>query len=487
MAASAGPAWSALSGLDAACLYLDTPGSPMNIVGTLVLDPSTAPRPFDVSRVVGLVRERAPGLPPLRRRVAPVPFGLGHPVWFDDPDFRAEDHVHRVSLPASRGDRALTDFVAEVAARPLDRSRPLWDLYVVEKLPDGRAALVMVLHHAAADGVSGAALMARLLDASPAPAPSALPPPPEAPGPAPGDRDLVADALWRAARPERLTAALAHGARTAGRWLRGAAALPPDAPLPFKAARTRLSGSVSRRRVVAYARARRADLEFVRRVLGGTLNDVVLAACTQSLRGYLLSHGERPRGPLLAAIPVSGRGNGGPEADAFGNRISVLFARLPVDVDDPVEQLWRLCAETRHAKRTHEALGGDALAGLCEWISPALAPLAARLYHELGLADLHPPAHNLVISNVPGPPAPLYAAGARLVAAYPHGPVMAPAALNLTVMSYVDSVDFGLLACPERVPHAGELATGWSAAVGTLVKCALEEVPDRERVMDSLA
>lgn len=472
-----------LSGLDASFLYLETPHSPMNVVGTLVLDPSATRQGFSLESLMDAVDRRLPGLPPLRRRLQEVPFGLGHPVWVEDPDVSAARHVRcwRAARPGST--KELADFVARVAARPLDRSRPLWELWVVEGLRRGRVGLVFKLHHAVADGVSASALLLQLLgataDAGATPAEPAeidAGTAPKAPGEtsverAPSRVNMLGRALGEMTRrPLRLARAFAAAKQSADALTRsglGSAAIPTDVP------HTPWNRSISERRAVAYHKAPLRDVEAIRAAFGGTMNDVVLAACTQALRNRLCAAGETPTRPLVATVPVSVRT---PEELAeFGNRISAMFVRLPVHLSDPLDQLLVLQSETRRAKRAHSLLGGGSLSSWAELGSPALVSTGARLYSGLGLADHHRPLQNLVISNVPGPPMPLYAAGARVVSAHPHGPIFDGAGLNITVLSYAGALHFGVLACRRNFPEVWDLAFGFGAALGDLAKLARVE------------
>jgi WS/DGAT/MGAT family acyltransferase len=247
----------------------------------------------------------------------------------------------------------------------------------------------------------------------------------------------------------------------------------PDMPMPFSAPRLPWNGATSPERTVAYARARLADVKLVGSVFGATVNHVVLAACAQTLRNYLEAHGGAPDAPLVAAIPVSLRGPDEPET--YGNRISAFLVHLPVHLDDPVEQLLAVRDGADSARQLHAQLGVGALSAWAEFASARLLGGAARFYSDHELANRHRPLINLVISNVRGPADPLYAAGARLVAAYPLGPLMEGAGMNITVVSHAGSVDFGVIACARSVPHAEDIAVGFSAAAADLFKIALEK------------
>jgi diacylglycerol O-acyltransferase len=467
-----------LSGLDAAFLSLETPSTPMHMLGTFVLDASGASGGYSFERILRLVEERMPDLAPFRRRLAAIPFGFDHPVWIDDPDFRIRSHVYRVGAPAPGSEQVLASLVAQIASQPLDRTRPLWELWVIEGLAGGQAALVFKVHHAVADGVSAIQLLLRLLDTSPEEAAECGSDERAEPDPAPTSRALLAHALSRlprrSARFARLLLDSTKSVAGVTRSMMGGAAVGLRMPMPFSGPRTPWNGATSPQRTVAYGRARLAHVKLINSVFGTTVNHVVLAACTQALRNYLEAHGGAPDSPLVAAIPVSLRGP--EELGTSGNRISALLVRLPVHLADPVERLLAVRHEAESAKKLHADLGVSALGQWAEFASAALLGGAARFYSERKLAQRHRPLHNLVISNVRGPATPLYAAGARLSAAYPLGPLMEGAGMNITVVSYMDSVDFGIIACERSVPDVADIALGFGAAVMDLRKLALEQM-----------
>ncbi len=465
-----------LSGLDAAFLSLETPSTPMHMMGTFVLDASNASGGYSFERILRLVEERMPELAPFRRRLAAIPFGFDHPVWIDDPNLRIRSHVYRLGAPAPGSEQVLASLVAQIASQPLDRTRPLWELWVIEGLSEGRVALVFKVHHAVADGVSAIQLLLRLLDPSPEGA-SAWESHERARQPGPTSRALLAHALSRlprrSARFARLLLDSTKSVAGATRSMVGGAADGPRMPMPFSGPRTPWNGATSPQRTVAYGSAPLADVKLINSVFGTTVNHVVLAACTQTLRNYLEGHGGVPESPLVAAIPVSLRRS--EELGTYGNRISALLVHLPVHLADPVDQLLALRHDAASSKQLHALLGVAALGQWAEFASAALLGRAARFYARRKLAGRHRPLHNLVISNVRGPETPLYAAGARITAAYPLGPLMEGAGLNITVVSYLDSVDFGVIACERSVPHVGDIALGFGAAVADLHKIALVE------------
>jgi WS/DGAT/MGAT family acyltransferase len=252
-----------------------------------------------------------------------------------------------------------------------------------------------------------------------------------------------------------------------------------DAALPFAAPSTSFNRSVSAKRCVAYASTPLESVATIRQAFGGTINDVVLAACTTALREYLLAGDELPQTPLVAAIPVSTRGL---SDEPGGNHISAMLAELPVHIDEPSHRYWEVCRAAKRAKRFHSLLGKGTLGALAELTPGPLVGQALRLYSRWGLADLHRPLQNLIISNVPGPPVPLAFGGSSVRALRPHGPLMDGAGLNITVMSYAGSLDVGILACREAVSDPAFLARSVAASVEELAKRAEQELAGKEPI-----
>jgi WS/DGAT/MGAT family acyltransferase len=380
-----------------------------------------------------------------------------------------------VRAPAPGSERVLAGLVARIASQPLDRARPLWQLWVVEGLAEGRVALVFKLHHAVADGVSAALLLLQLLDSSHEGAEGGASHARMQPAPTPTSLALLAHAVSRVPRRSmRFARLLRDTAGSVGGMARstGGRATEPRMPRPFSAPQTPWNRATSSQRTVAFGRARLADVKVVCSEFGTTVNHVVLAACTQTLRSYLEAHGGAPDAPLVVAIPISLRSP--EEPGTYGNRISALLVHLPVHLADPVDQLLALRHDAESSKQVHARLGVSALGEWAEFTSTGLLGIAARFYSDRKLANRHRPLHNLVISNVRGPGAALCVAGAPLTAAYPLGPLMEGVGVNITVLSYAGSVDFGIVACERSVPHVGDIALGFGAAVGHLLKIALE-------------
>jgi WS/DGAT/MGAT family acyltransferase len=465
-----------LSGMDASFLYMETPSQLAHVVGTIILDPS-AGEGFSYERMVEVLRNRMHLLEPFRRRLVTVPFNLGHPVWIEDPDFDLESHIHRVAVRPPGTMHEVAEIVADIASRPLDRTRPLWELTLIEGLDDGNVGFVTKMHHAAIDGVTGADLMANLFDLEPnAPDPE----PPDEPwhGEAvPTELELMVRAVQGvASRPRTMAKVLTRTVRSVSsivaRQREASGTDRPSAALPFTAPKVKWSGAITPHRSVAFGKAALDDMRQIKSAFGTTVNDVVLAACTQTLRQYLIAHDDLPDIPLVCSVPVSVHGATEHEGT---NQVSTMFVRLPVQIEDPVEQLRTINAETREAKEMQNAIGADLLQDFAQFIPPTLFNRAMRLYSNLNLADRHRPVHNLIVSNVPGPPIPLYTAGAQVMGVYPFGPLLEGAGLNLTVLSNMGHVDFGVIACRELVPDAWDIADGFAEAVLLLKKRAEEE------------
>jgi diacylglycerol O-acyltransferase / wax synthase len=460
-----------MAGMDAAFLYLETPSMHLHVVGVLVLDPAGAPEAFTLERLTRVLVERIHLIPPLRRRLLPPPAAIDHPLWIEDPDFDLTAHVRRAPVAQPLSWSALERFTGEVAGRPLDRSRPLWEMWLAD-LDDGTVALVTKLHHSMMDGGAGADLMASIFDLAP-----------ESDGVAPPESDWVPDAVPSAprqvagsvgslvARQRHVPAALAHSVSgvtgTARAWLGQRRA---GTGLPLTAPGTRFNGSLTPRRAVSLTKVDLDTVLAIRRAFGTTVNDVVLAASATALRNYLLARGGLPDRDLVAAVPVSvHRDNDDPD---LVNKVSNMMVPLPLRPDDPGQRLMAVHANTTSSKALQSAFGPDSLQELTGFTLPPVMTAAARLYSGLGLARFHPPVLNLVISNVPGPPLDLYCAGARVTGIFPMGPVMEGSGVNITVLSEARHLNVGIMACPDLLDDADELGRGFVAAVDELAALA---------------
>ncbi|HKY64853.1 MAG TPA: wax ester/triacylglycerol synthase family O-acyltransferase [Acidimicrobiales bacterium] len=475
-----------LSGLDSAFLSLESSSMHLHVAIAAVIDPSTMAQPYafdDLKSFIcrRLMRDRA-----FRRRVVEVPFRLNHPLWIEDPNLDLDYHIRRHVLPSPGGPRELTDLVGRVVGVPLDRSRPLWEIHVVEGLYDGNVALIGKIHHAAVDGVSGAELFVHLFDLTPHPpdetgadeadVAAAEPPPPPVER-IPSEIEMVGHALLSQARralslPALLGRTVATATQLVGRHRDPETVV---GAVPLRAPRTPWSAAITPHRSVAFARVSLSDIKRVRAAFGVKVNDVVLALVSDALRRYLVERSSLPRTPLVAMCPVSVRTED--ERGRPDNRVSGMFVHLRTDMADVAQRLRAIARTTRGAKEDHNAVGAKFIQNWAEQAAPSTFVLATRLYSRLNIADRHRPIYNVVVSNVPGPDFPLYLDGAELVATYPMGPVMEGAGLNVTVLSYLDNVDFGFLAGAELVPDVWDMADVVTEAMDDLLAAADEIDP----------
>lgn len=482
-----------LTAVDAQFLALEDGNVHGHVSALAIYDPATSPSGSLTREAISdLVASRLDRLPPFRWRLVEVPFGIDHPYWFDDPSFDLDFHIRELALPASGDERMLAEQVARIIARPLDRSRPLWELYLIQGLEGGRAAVLTKMHHAAVDGLSGGEVVGTLLDTEPSVA-AATTPPPSRSGQAPGQLEMLARGVagvpsqtGRVIRsvPRALpyldqnpfvrgvpgTKALARASRRA----LGARPRRSDGGIlegrELRAPRTSINGRIGPHRRVALSSQSLDEVKAIKNHFGVTVNDVVVATCAGALRSWLSEQGELPADPLLAMIPVSVRTEA--ERSTFGNRVSAMLAPIPTHLDDPEERLLAAHEAMRSAKEQHQAIPATAIQDANDAIPAAVFARAARVTSRI--AALHPAEVpvNTIISNVPGSPLPLYLAGARLEALYPVSAIMHGVGLNLTVMSYCGGLNFGIVIDREIADDAWPLAAALRAAQDELAACA---------------
>jgi diacylglycerol O-acyltransferase len=451
-----------LSGLDASFLYLESSAQLMHVCGVLLLDPATVPGGYTFETMRSGLEARMRAIPAFRRKLRPVPLEIDHPVWVEDTDFDIDRHVHRVAVPTPGSPTELAELCSHMAGIPLDRSRPLWEMSIIEGLASGQVAVFTKMHHATVDGVSGANLISVLCSLEPDAPPLDVPDLGAVPGRSPSDLELFGRGVvanltkpWHAARLVRPTAALIT--RTIERARAGTAMA-----APLTAPRTAFNGNISGRRAIALADMSLDRVKEIRHAVdGATVNDVVLAISGGALRRFLDKRGDLPTASLLASVPVSVHASS--TRSRGTNKVSSLFARLGTDVADPVERLHRLAVANAHAKDHHNAIPADTLQDWAQFAAPRTFGLAVRMVAGLKLAEKGPVIHNLVISNVPGPPVPLYFMGARVDALYPLGPVFHGAGLNITVLSSNGHMHVGLIGCRDALPDIADLAEDFGA------------------------
>jgi diacylglycerol O-acyltransferase len=465
-----------LSGLDATFLYMETPTTYGHVTGLLIFDrPSSDFDPMAAvyAKYASMIGE----LEPMRRRLVEVPFGLDHPYWIDDPHFDLDFHVRALNLaPPGRVDQ-LAEQVTRIVGRPMDRARPLWEVYVIDGLESGRWALLTKYHHATIDGASGQLMLEMITSPDPdAPPPGASPPwePEQIPSNTELLRLAIGNLMRNPLKAARLQARIARqlaaasgvpGARRGAEQAEAAikrigvpaARRRPRVALPVTAAPpTPWNKAITPHRRFAMRTSSLENIKRLKQATGGTVNDVVMAICAGGLREYLIRHDALPDRPLRAMVPVSIRT--GDETDPWTNRVSGIVADLPVDCDDPLERVARCRTAMDEAKRQFELVPAEELVDLTQFSSPVLATAATRLASQLRLADRVDPPVNLVISNVPGPRQPLYLAGAMLQHQFPVSIVTDGQGLNITVTSYLDRLDFGFIVDRELVPDVWDLA-----------------------------
>jgi WS/DGAT/MGAT family acyltransferase len=476
-----------LSGVDASFLNMETTSSFGHVSSMNIFDPKGAPGGGGYEITRALILEKMDELAPFRRRLVEVPLGLDLPYWIADPDFDIDFHVRQLALPSPGSDEQLAEQVARIVSRPLDRSRPLWELYIIEGLAGGRIAQLTKIHHATIDGASGAQMLATMLDPDPKYRPSGKVATWD-PEPIPTDAELLQKtALEYVRRPEkfvrlnvRMLRQLASSTRSGGLKsmadiasqplpgplgqalrdrLRGGNEVDTPPALPVTAApRTPFNRSITPHRRFAFTSIPLADAKAVKTKLGTTFNDVVMALCSATLRRYLDERGALPDEPLIAMVPVSLRS--GQEGDTYQNRVSGLLCNLATNEKDPLERLMKIRASMNSAKEMHDAIPADLLQDYTLFAPPAIAARAMRMYSRTRIADRMNPPFNLIISNVPGPSQPLYSAGAKLLHFYPVSAVTDGQGLNMTVQSYNGSLDFGFISCRELVPDLWDM-TGY--------------------------
>lgn len=478
-----------LAGLDAAFLFCETPATHLHVCGLLVLDPSTMPAGYSYEQIRSVLSERLPKIPSVRQKLATTPFNLSRPFWIDDPDLDLDRHLHRVVLDPPGDDRSLSTVIGDIAGKPLLRDRPLWELWVIEGLEGGHVAILVKMHHSTIDGVSGASMMGHLLDLEPVPparTPSSETWSAHAP---PSPLELFGRSLAkRLAEPADLVRLVPSTAFRIATMLWRLGPLGKNAgptPAPFTAPRTLFNATITARRSVAFTDVPLGDIKKVKDAFGVTVNDVVTAVVGGALRHYLEDRGELPDRSLIAAAPVSVHEQ---MTDRGGmTKLSVMFSSLATDEKDPVERLHIISLANTRAKEINNMVGADTLMRWAEHFWLNSFALGARLYSTLHLADHHRVVHNLILSNVPGPPVPLYMAGARLVGLYPLGPITDGAGLNVTVLSEEDRVGFGIITCPDLLPQVWDLADEIPGALRELLDAARHLNLGSERSVAHLA
>lgn len=470
-----------LSALDTQFLAIENDRNYGHTGGLAVLDPSTAPGgDLTLRELKEFIESRLHLIPPFTSRLAQVPFNLDWPYWVKDEHFDIGYHVREIALPAPGDMKQLTDQVGRIYSRQLDRSRPLWELYLIQGLEGGRAAILSKTHHAAVDGMSGSEIMSAIYDLTPKP--RTVEPPPadsddETEAGAPRGLDLLSHGLTALPRypvnlatrmgrilphadllpsvagmpgSERISRSLSKVRNFVGRNSDGQVIERP----PVKAPRGPYGAAVSPHRIFGFGSMPLADIKAVKDAFAVKVNDVVVTLVAGAVRADLAKRGQLPEEPLVVFVPISVRTE--EERGTFGNKVSAMMVALPTHLSDPLERLTFSHENLSIGKENHDALPVEAMRDISTLVPPALHTRAARVATRLSGRFTRPP-WNVIVSNVPGPPVDLYCCGAKLEAMYPLSIISDGMGLNITVMSYRDSVDIGITADREQTPEAQEI------------------------------
>jgi WS/DGAT/MGAT family acyltransferase len=456
-----------LSGLDASFLYLETAAQPLHVCSILELDTSTMPGGYTFERLRDALGLRIKAMPEFREKLADSRFNLDHPVWVEDKDFDVDRHLHRIGLPSPGGRDELAEICGHIASLPLDRARPLWEMWVIENVagtdaPEGgRIAVMTKVHHAGVDGVTGANLMSRLCTTEP----DAPPPDPvEGVGDASGLEIAVSGAVKFATRPLKLANMLPATVSTVIDTVKRARSGLTMAA-PCAAPRTAFNANITSHRNIAFAQLDLEDIKTVKNHFGVKVNDVVMALVSGVLRRFLIDRAELPDTTLVATVPVSVHD----KSDRPGrNQVSGMFSRLETHIEDPGARLKSIAEANSVAKQHSSAIGATLLQDWTQFAAPAVFGVAMRVYAASRLSGAKP-VHNLVVSNVPGPQVPLYFLGNEVKAMYPLGPIFHGSGLNITVMSLSGKLDVGIVSCPELLPDLWDMADDFEVALDELV------------------
>jgi diacylglycerol O-acyltransferase / wax synthase len=459
-----------LNALDVSFLYFEEPTSPMHVGGLAVFQ---APEDgFDYERLVDLIEHRIGQVPRYRQKIKWVPGHLANPIWVDDPDFDVTFHVRRSALPRPGSDGQLRELVGRLMSRRLDRSRPLWEMYLVEGLAGDRVAVITKTHHAMVDGISAVDIGQVILDVTPTPreVPEQLWMPQTPPGAIGMVVDAVSEIVRRpAAVVDTIRMGLLDARSTAGRVVGAIGGLAAAARVAARPAPTSpLNVTIGEQRRFGMARTDLDDYKRVRKAHGGTVNDVVLATVAGALRGWLLSRGESvtTTTTVRAMVPVSVRAEH--EQGALGNRVSSFLVDLPVGEPDPVVRLSQVSFAMKAHKESGQSVGADAIVALSGFAPPTLHSLGARVANSVTRR-----LFNVVVTNVPGPQFPLYAAGAQMLEMFPVVPLAKGQAVSIGLTSYNGGVYYGLNADRDGMPDVD--------VVGALIEESLAELVDTVR------
>jgi diacylglycerol O-acyltransferase / wax synthase len=464
-----------LSALDTAFLHLEDDSTAHMHVASVMVFEGVAPTPAEL---IDHVLSRLHLVPRYRQRLAYVPLGQGRPLWTDDPHFNPRYHIRHTALPRPADEAALKQLAGRLFSQRLDRSKPLWEIWLVQRMAGRRFALIAKTHHALVDGISGVDITTVLFDTSPEPAGTSRPPAPWMAKPLPGSAKLLGEALLERAT---VPAEMGRGTRALLRAPRRAVAQAKDnlvsvgattfAGISAPAPPSPFNVDIGPHRRYTWVDTELGVFKAIKDSLGGTLNDVVLASVSLALGRYLRGQGQDTEGLVLKAmVPVSVRADS--QRGALGNQVAAMWAPLPVGVEDPADCLARIRDAMEDLKESGQAVGAQVLTNLAGFAPPTILSQAARLQARQRY-------FNLVVTNVPGPQFPLYLLGRRLRGLYPVVPLARRQALGIAVMSYDGRLGFGLLADYDAVPELEAIARDLDRAIASLARAAGVQPPGR--------
>jgi diacylglycerol O-acyltransferase len=450
-----------MSPLDASFLHLEDDVSHMHIGSVAIFE--GPPPPFET--LLAQIDDKLALVPRYRQRVRFVPLAIGRPVWADDPHFNLHYHVRRTGLPAPGGESELRNLVGRLMAQQLDRAKPLWEMWIAEGLDDGRWALVSKVHHCMVDGVSGTDLLTVLLDHERDA--QLVGRAPFEPQPAPSNAQMIAEAvIGRAVSPYEVLRSVRAAARAPRQFAQQvedtARALIGMRGLMVRTPPSSLNGPIGPHRRWNWARSQLSDVKSVRGSLGGTVNDIVLACITNGFRELLLSRGESVDRVVRTLVPVSVRAAG--ERGTYNNRVSAMFAELPVGIEDPVARLNSIREQMEGLKRSKQAVAGEVLTSLSGFAPAMLLALGERVATRIPQRNV-----NTVTTNVPGPQFPLYAGGRRLLEAFPYVPVAGHIRIGIAIFSYDGALNFGVTGDYDTAPDLEILCDGIERGLAEMV------------------
>ncbi|MEO6606780.1 MAG: wax ester/triacylglycerol synthase family O-acyltransferase [Aeromicrobium sp.] len=454
--------------MDAGFLYMETPSVHMHTLKIAILEGNEH---LTWDNFTQAMMARLKRLPPLRRRAVEIPFGLNHPVWVTMSRIDPKSHIIRHRVPGDGTMRDLEELIGRISSNPLDRRFPLWELHFCEGLEGGRTAIVGKLHHALADGGAANALLGNVTDVRSADLPATPDDEYDTADRVPAKlqlmRDGLRDALIQSLSLPALIKRTVSGLRAVIRYRRNEGGGGVPRPV-LDAPRVSINGALTRKRTFATVTLPLSEFKRIRLQHDEvTLNDLVLAVVSGALRQWLVLHDEHPSSSLTAGVPV-----GIDERDAAprlgGNRLSNMFTTLATDIDDPTERLQTIARTTRHAKEIQNRMGKAMMSDWTQFAPPRPFAFLVRTYSKLRAAQWHPSAFTAIVSNVPGPREPATIGGTRLSGLFSVGPLADGIGLNATVWSYVDKMNFSLLACPDLLPDVEVLATFFPGALAEL-------------------